>query len=418
MTCSFKRLSLAILVVWVGFVPSLSSDELPDATPEEVGVSSERLQTMHRFVEDSVKSYPLTGAITLIARHGKVVDFQTYGYQDKLAGIPMEKDAIFALASMTKTIVSAGTMILVEQGHVRLSDPISRYLPELAKRQVYLGSSGNGIQTRPAKSPILIRHLLTHTAGWAGNRGQSSLDRIYTQSAYRQASSLNEFVENLATLPLQDDPGTAYTYGPSIDVLGALIERVSGTDLQSFLEHHLFTALGMKDTFFEIPAKKRHRAVQMFTHRNGELAYAEGLVEQGDMRRGYPSGGGGLYSTAPDYYRFAQMLLDQGTFEGRSILGKKTVQSMMRNQTGFLGDKMKSNNRSEAYGFGGSVKTDTFYEKDISSVGSYGWGGAYSTWYRIDPEEEFIALIFAQHTPMAASLMPYFANTAWQAIVD
>jgi len=174
----------------------------------------------------------------------------------------------------------------------------------------------------------------------------------------------------------------------------------------------------MSDTFFEVPADKRNRLVQMFSTQNGQLVYAERPNAHGDRHRHYPSGGGGLYSTVADYYRFAQMLLDQGTYEGRSILGKKTVQSMMRNQTGFLGDGIKSNNRSEAYGYGGSVKIDTFYEKDMSSVGSYGWGGAFSTWYRIDPEEDLIIMFFSQHSPMSSRLMPPFANTALQAIVE
>lgn len=407
----------SLVLLFIGGL-SLSAAPLPTASPEEVGVSSERLQTMHQFVENSIESHPLTGAVTLIARRGKIIDFRAYGYRDKLTGDVMQTDAIFALASMTKTIVSAGTMVLVEQGKIRLSDPVSRYLPELKRQRVYVSGEGADIQTRPARSAIQIRHLLTHTAGWAGNRGNSAIDRIYAQSNYREADSLEEFIANLARLPLQDDPGTAYVYGPSIDVLGALIERISGLPLQEFLDRHLFTPLGMEDTSFAVPLAKRDRLVSMFTRQNGKLAYARGLVEQGDMRRGYPSGGGGLYSTAADYFRFAQMLLNYGTFEGRSVLGKKTVESMMRNQTGFLGIKIKSNNRSEAYGFGGSVKIHPFFEKDMSSVGSYGWGGAYSTWYRIDPEEEFIAMFFSQQYPMASALMPPFANTAWQAIVE
>ena len=196
-----------------------------------------------------------------------------------------------------------------------------------------------------------------------------------------------------------------------------MIERVSGLPLEIFLQQHLFNPLDMQDTFFEVPQAKHDRLVPMFSQQNGELVYTDRARPHGLSQRAYPSGGGGLYSTVSDYFRFAQMLLDHGTYEGRSILGKMTVQSMMRNQTGFLGDGIKSNNLSEAYGYGGSVKIDTFYEKDMTNVGSYGWGGAYSTWYRIDPTEDLIVMFFTQHSPMSSRLMPPFANTALQAIV-
>ena len=410
---------LSIYAAVLGFTSSLSPADLPRASPEEVGMSSARLKSMHRFVSESVESYPLTGAITLVARHGKVVDLTTYGYQDIRQGTPMREDGIFALASMTKTIVSAGAMILVEQGKIRPADPIEKYLPEFRKPRVFVRTENDQPTTRSAKSPILVRHLLTHTAGWPANgKGTPDLARLYAADDFRNASSLEDLVAKLSALPLQDDPGTAYVYGPAIDVLGALIQRVSGMPLEDFLQQHLFGPLNMSDTFFEVPADKRNRLVQMFSTQNGQLVYAERPNAHGDRHRHYPSGGGGLYSTVADYYRFAQMLLDQGTYEGRSILGKKTVQSMTRNQTGFLGDGIKSNNRSEAYGYGGSVKIDTFYEKDMSSVGSYGWGGAFSTWYRIDPEEDLIIMFFSQHSPMSSRLMPPFANTALQAIVE
>ena len=419
MTLRPTRPPLRILVACLGWASILTAGDLPTATPESVGVSTARLETMHQFVAEAVESYPLTGAITLIARRGKVIDWQTYGYQDKLKGVPMEKDAIFALASMTKTIVSAGAMLLVEQGKIRLSDPVSKYLPEFRDPQVFVRLDASGPVTRPAMSSMQIRHLLTHTAGWAAGPGDGSdLARLYSSNGYRDASSLEEMAERLGQLPLQDDPGTAYVYGPAIDVLGALIQRVSGQPLEAFLKQHLFEPLGMEDTFFTVPTAKRHRLTQVFKREKGELAYAVDPAEHGTMRRGFASGGGGLYSTVPDYFRFAQMLLNKGSYEGRVVLGKKTVESMMRNQTGFLGDGVKSNNLSEAYGYGGSVKIDTFYEKDMSSVGTYGWGGAVSTWYRIDPEEAFIAMFFSQHLPMSSSLMPPFANTAWQAIIE
>jgi CubicO group peptidase (beta-lactamase class C family) len=404
----------------LGLLPGLFATDLPRAPPEAVGMSTERLKTMHHFVESSVESYPLTGAVTLVARHGKLVDLSTYGYQDILKKTPMSADGIFALASMTKTIVSAGAMVLVEQGKIRPADPISKFLPEFKKPRVFVRTDADGqTVTRPATSPILVRHLLTHTAGWPANgKGAPDLASLYAKDDFRNASSLADLVTKLSALPLQDDPGTAYVYGPAIDVLGALIERVSGLPLESFLQQHLFEPLDMQDTFFEVPLSKRDRLVSMFSHQNGELVYAVRSSPHGDSLRAYPSGGGGLYSTISDYFRFAQMLLDHGTYEGRSVLGKMTVKSMMRNQTGFLGDGIKSNNRSEAYGYGGSVKIDTFYEKDMTSVGSYGWGGAFSTWYRIDPAENLIVMFFTQHYPMSSRLMPPFANTALQAIIE
>jgi CubicO group peptidase (beta-lactamase class C family) len=414
-----KNHLLSCFILLLLGVSSLRAADLEYASPEAVGMSSARLETMHRFVEESVASYPLTGAITLVARRGKIVDFTTYGFQDKLAGTPMKKDAIFALASMTKTIVSAGAMVLVEQGKIRPSDPIAKFLPEFNRPRVFVRMENGQPITRPATSPILVRHLLTHTAGWPANgKGEPDLAALYAADNFQAASSLAELVTKLAQHPLQDDPGTAYVYGPAIDVLGALIERVSDMTLHDFLTQHFYIPLGMTDTSFAVPAAQRHRLVQVFNRQDGTLVYAPDQTQHGDQRRPYASGGGGLYSTATDYFRFAQMLLNGGTFQGHSVLGKKTVESMMRNQTGFLGDGVKSNNLSEAYGYGGSVKIDPFYEKDMSSIGSYGWGGAVSTWYRIDPTEELVMMFFTQHLPMASALMPPFANTALQAIVE
>lgn len=395
-----------------------AGDALPISEPEKMGVSSERLTTMHAFVDSSVRDYPLTGAVTLVARDGQIVDWRSYGHRDQLAGLPMRRDDIFILASLTKPIVSAGVMILVEQGALRLSDPVAKWIPGLANPRVFLGTRDGEVITRPAKGRIQVRHLLTHTAGWPGRRDDTELGQLLTTNKFRQASTMDDMIAELARLPLQSDPGTAWIYGPSTDVLGALIERVSGQTLGEFLQEHLFEPLGMEDTFFEVPSAKRHRVVPLFRSEAGALAYFSDPAHRGSMRRPYQSGSGGLYSTPADYFRFAQMLLNQGTFNGQSVLGKMTVISMTRNQCGFLGDAPKSNNLSEAFGFGVSVKISTEHEKDMSSVGTYGWGGSTTTWCRIDPQERYIAMFFSQHTPMASSLVPPFANTAWQAIVE
>ncbi|GAB5562905.1 MAG: serine hydrolase domain-containing protein [Synoicihabitans sp.] len=396
----------------------LSGEDLSFASPEDVGVSSERLGTMHRLVQNAVDSHPLTGAVTLVARDGEIIDWRTFGYRDKLKQTPMQRDDIFAMASLTKCVVSAAAMILVERGEMKLSDPIAKFLPEFANPRVFLRREADRTFTRPAKSAIQVRHLLTHTGGWPGNQSKGEIGAIGKANRYRLAGTLDEMTIELAKMPLEADPGTAWIYGPSTDVLAVLIQRVSGQPFEVFLRENIFDPLGMEDTYFFVPEEKQDRVVSIFTHREGELVYDVPPEDHARGQRAYPSGGGGLYSTPPDYFRFMQMLLNGGSYQGRSILGKKTVDSITRNQTGFLGDKPKSNNRSEAWGFGVSVKIDTAYEKDMSSVGTFGWGGSTTTWCRADPQERYIALIFSQHRPMASVFVPPFANTAWQAIVE
>ena len=412
---------LSIYAAVLGFTSSLSPADLPRASPEEVGMSSARLKSMHRFVSESVESYPLTGAITLVARHGKVVDLTTYGYQDIRQGTPMREDGIFALASMTKTIVSAGAMILVEQGKIRPADPIEKYLPEFRKPRVFVRTENDQPTTRSAKSPILVRHLLTHTAGWPANgKGTPDLARLYAADDFRNASSLEDLVAKLSALPLQDDPGTAYVYGPAIDVLGALIQRVSGMPLEDFLQQHLFGPLNMSDTFFEVPADKRNRLVQMFSTQNGQLVYAERPNAHGDRHRHYPSGGGGLYSTVADYYRFAQMLLDGGELEGERVLGPKSIERM---STNLIRDEANNtswhNDQESGFGLGVSVKKDQAYSSTLSSLGTYGWSGYASTLFFVDPEEDLIAVFMSQHVPTnPKQSWQTYTNLVYQAIVE
>ncbi len=401
----------------VSIATAYAHSDLRFATPEEVGMSSERLETLRVWAEDAVESYPLTGAITLVARHGKIVEFETYGYRDKLRGVEMTKDTIFRLHSMTKTIATAAAMILVERGQIQLNDPVEKHLPELANRNVYV-AEGSSPTTRPAKGKMLVKHLFTHTAGFPRASGDSTeLDKRYVASGLRSAPSLDAYLKILGELPLQDDPGTVYQYGPSIDVVGALVQRVSGVPFDDFLQEEIFDPLGMKDTFFEVPVEKRDRLIPGFKRVDGKLAYEEN-AHDGGMRTPYPSGSGGLYSTVQDYFRFAQMLLNGGTYNGVSVLGKLTVRSMMQNQTGFLDFDKGHSNRSLAYGYGGSVKISQYYDNKLTNVGEFGWGGAGTTWYRLDPKEDFLVLFFTQHYPMASSLTTPFMNTAIQAIVE
>jgi CubicO group peptidase (beta-lactamase class C family) len=335
------------------------------------GFSPARLERAGRFVRDTVDQGQYAGAVILIARHGHIVLSQGIGYR---------VDAIFQIYSMTKPITSVAALQLMEEGRLTLEDPVSRFLPEFARMQV-LDSSGS----RPAARPITIKHLLTHTAGFAagGKLSGPAVDRL-SDARLDESPSLAVFATGLAALPLANDPGVRFSYdGVNTEVLSRAIEVVAGEPFDQFVRERVLTPLRMIDTGFTVPPDKRARIVEMTsTDETGHLIKASiGPNPLGGMRKRYPSGAGGLYSTAADYFRFCQMLLNGGELDGVRILGRKTVELMMMNHLTQLSPPVNEFNEGEGFGLGGYVVLDPARRGQLGSAGQFGWSGAAATWF-------------------------------------
>ena len=354
------------------------------------GFSPARLERATRFVHDSVDRGEYAGAVIVIARHGQVVQSQGIGYR---------VDAIFQIYSMTKPISSVAALMLMEEGRLTLDDPVSRFIPEFARMQVLEGSA----PSRPAARPITIKHLLTHTAGFAAGeklRGPA-VDRL-NGARLDESASLAAYATGLAALPLANDPGVRFSYdGVNTEVLGRVIEIVAGVPFDQFIRERVLSPLRMIDTGFSVPRDRRARIVEMMTtDEAGRLVKAStGPNTLGEMLKRYPSGAGGLYSTAGDYLRFCQMLLNGGELDGARILGRKTVELMTMNHLTQLSPPVNEFNDGEGFGLGGYVVLDPARRGQLGSVGQFGWSGAAATWFTIDPQEQLIAILMMQHLP-------------------
>jgi CubicO group peptidase (beta-lactamase class C family) len=401
-----KRRQFAIAMLLAGtclFVETIVAGPLPSASPEESGFSLGRLEKVHAMVQGCIDEGKHAGAITAIARGGRIVDFKTYGYRDIEAGAPMERDTIVRIYSMSKVIATAAVMQLFEEARFSLDDPIAKFIPELGNLKVCAGGTADAPVLADAKKPITITHLLTHTSGFAYEfSAKEPVKTLYGKSDMLEADSLKEFIQRLAKLPLAQQPGEGFLYGVNIDVLGYLVEVVSGKPFEVYLRERIFDPLKMKDTGFDVPEEKMKRLAKMYEQGpDGKLrlfdkppygAYAE-------KGRGFSSGGGGLFSTADDYLRFAQMLLNGGKLDGKQILGRKTVELMLSNHLTFLDKSTTDGNQSEGFGYGGLVVVDSERRNKLGSTGLFGWDGAATTTFRIDPKERTVALLFAQHLP-------------------
>ncbi|HEX6996906.1 MAG TPA: serine hydrolase domain-containing protein [Gammaproteobacteria bacterium] len=400
MTSVNRLLAAALLCL---LAPLALAGALERASPESVGMSSERLARLTETVEGYVADGQLAGTVTLVARHGKVAYFEAAGFRDREAGVPMRTDAIFRIASQTKAIVSVGAMMLVEEGKLSLSDPVGEHLPEFQKTKVAVPSSGNDYAVVDALRPITIRDLLTHTSGFGYGTGLGG-DRWAAagiQSWYfaNRDEPIRETVARMASLPAQAQPGERWIYGYSTDILGAVIEVVSGMPLDRYLEERIFAPLGMTDTYFYLPPAKRDRLAVVYSRRDGRIARApdEGQVGQGEYVDGPRvsfSGGAGLVSTAADYARFLQMLLNGGELDGRRLLSRKTVELMTVNHLGDVEFRP-----GEGFGLGFAVVEDVGARGAPGSVGEFGWGGAYHTTYWVDPREDLVVVYLTQLLP-------------------
>lgn len=399
----------------------LYAQPLPLVTPEEVGFSSERLERLHRCIQKQVDAGQYSGAVTLIARNGKIADFQTYGYRDLEARTPMEKDTIVRIYSMSKIITTVAVMMLFEEGHFGLNDSIGDYLPELKNMKIFKGGTVKKVELVDAVRPITIKHLLTHTSGigygWENNVG----GQLYANAALNDSLSLKDFVTKLSQLPLMNQPGEKWTYGYSADVLGRLVEVVSGQTFDDFLAQRVFIPLGMKDTGFYVPEEKRSRLAKIYERTSeGKLKESKKLLSVGSYRPGVglPSGGGGMFSTIEDYARLGQMLLNQGRFDSKQLLGRKTIELMLVNHIANLNPPTIPEPPGDGFGIGGFVVTDLARTGLPGSVGNYGWSGYATTSFEMDVKEKCLLLFFFQHLPCDDRIMQQCARLAYQALVE
>ena len=368
------------------------------AGPESEGFSPARLDRATHDLQAAIDQKQYAGAVALVARRGHIVQSQALGYRDVARRDAMRSDAIFQIYSMTKPITSVAALTLLEQGKLGLDDPVSRYLPGFANMQV-LDATG---QARPAARPITIKHLLTHTAGFAAGEKLSgpAVERLEAARVY-ESPSLEAYANAVAAVPLANDPGTRFSYdGVNTEVLSRVIEVVAGMPFARFVHERVIDPLRMVDTDFSVPPAKRARIVEMTsTDETGSLVVLKSPSTLGDMLKRYPSGAGGLYSTAADYLRFCQMLLNGGELDGVSILGRKTVELMMSNHLGQLSPPVNEFNDGEGFGLGGYVVLDPARRGQPGSVGQFGWSGAAATWFFIDRQEQLISILMMQHLP-------------------
>jgi len=364
------------------------------------------------------------GVITLIARKGQVVHLQKFGSQNREEQRPMELDSIFRIYSMTKPITSAAVMMLCEEGKVRLVDPVSRYIPAFKNTQVMVSRNGCDYALVPAQREMTVHDLFTHTAGLSyGFDMQSKLDDIYRNEIWRRTEedpkiTLEELIQVLAGLPLAFHPGAAFRYSMSIDVLGYIVQVASGRPFDAFLKERIFDPLGMSDTGFSVPPGKLGRLSTVYGP--AETGGLKPIDRPAESRYGRPtrnpSGGGGLVSTVSDYFRFGQMLLNQGELEGERLLGRKTVEWMLQNH---LPDGMFANgNPALGFGLGGSVLLKPGLLHQPGSIGRFGWGGAANTEWWIDPQEQLLCLFMTQYMPgFTIPIVEDFGQIAYQALL-
>ena len=358
------------------------------AVPEEVGVSAERLKRIRPVMQDYVDKGNLPGFLTVVARRGKIVHFETIGMRDVENKKPIEPDTIFRIYSMSKPITSVAVMMLYEEGKFQLNTLVSKFIPEFENMKIY---NEDQTEISDAKEKITIKYLLMHTAGLTYGWGDKPVDERYKElKIFEDGSTLADMVKKLGEIPLVHEPGKRWTYGVSTDVLGYFVEVVSEMPFEAFLQTRLFGPLGMVDTAFSVSPEKRDRFAALYspTKEDGLERVGKKADANGEFTF-FPSGGGGLVSTAADYMRFSQMLLNGGELDGARILGKKTV------------ELMRYPHHDNWFGLGFAVVTDKESSDKkspdiLESVGSFSWGGAAATTFWIDPQEELIGLLMTQ----------------------
>lgn len=408
------------------FVVLVSSSLVASGQRAPGAVAPDRLARIDQLLQRYTDENRIGGAVALVLRDGRPIYERAIGWNDKEAGRKMTTDAIFRIASQTKAITSAAVLSLVEEGRVALNNPVSEFIPGFAKTMVAVKNDAD-VTMVPAKRPITIRDLLTHTAGISYGT-DATVSALYEAKGLGPAAGFGWYtadknepvcdtMDRLASLPIVSQPGEAYVYGYNTDILGCVVERASGMPLDQFVAKRITGPLGMKDTHFFLPQDQRQRLVVVYSRdADGKLVRApDGARGQGDYvdgpRRSF-SGGAGLLSTARDYARFLEMIRNGGALEGTRILAPRTVALMTTNQSGGL-------HSTTGLGFGYGFETvDRYGALGLASVGSYGWGGAYGSRYHVDPEARLTIVLMIQMLPNPSDLREKFPNTVYQALLD
>ena len=410
-------------------------------SPEEVGLSSERLTRIRPAVGKHIGDDKIAGAVMLVARRGKVVHLECVGLMDRESNKPMQPDTIFRIYSMTKPITCVALMMLYEQGRFQLFDPVSKFIPAFNDLKVYEGGAGSDIKLVDLQRPVTVRDLLTHTSGLTYHFLEyGRVEEMYREARLAAKKPLSEFVADLLELPLAFQPGAAWRYSFAHDVVAHLIEIMSNRPLDVYLQENLFKPLGMEDTGFYVPEDKLDRFASMYgsvaieqsdttatkwygdaeAGVNRRLASPEDSLES--KRHNVLRGGGGLVSTASDYWQFCQMLLNKGELDGKHFLSRKTVELMTTNH---LPPELMpfeiggTYSPGYGYGLGVNVLMDVGQCQSVGSKGAYSWGGAATTSFWVDPKEELVGIQMAQFQPSGFHLIAEdFKVMAYQSIVD
>ncbi len=420
------RTLAVLLAATVATASAVQRPSTPQTAPVRTGFAADRLARIDRVLQQSVDEHTIAGAVALVLRDGRPVYERAVGWSDKEAGRRMTVDTVFRIASQTKALTSVAILSLMEEGKLALNSPASLFIPSFAKTTVAV-DTGAGVSMVPAKRAITIRDLLTHTAGISYGTG-SSVAALYEAKGLGPAAGYGWYtadkdepvcdtMDRLGTLPIVAQPGETYVYGYNTDILGCIVERASGMPLDRFISESITGPLGMKDTRFFLPPEQRVRLATVYSSgADGKITRApEGARGQGHYvdgpRRSF-AGGAGLLSTARDYARFLDMIRNGGALDGVRILAPRTVALMTTNQVGTL-------HSTTGLGFGlGFETTDRYGANGLSSEGAFGWGGAYGTTYRVDPDARLVMVLMIQLLPSTADIGQKFPTLVYQALVD
>jgi CubicO group peptidase (beta-lactamase class C family) len=374
--------------------------------PETVGLDSNILKNIGTYLDETyVKDGRYVGTLTLVARKGEIAYLDSLGYMDREKERPMQEDAIFRIYSMTKSVTSIAIMQLLEKSKFRLDDPVHWYIPQFKNMGVFQAGVFPNFVTSKPKRPMTIKDLLTHMSGLTYNfMYRTNVDAAHRSSDLMRAENLEDFVDTLSKIPLEFSPGDKWNYSVSTDVLGYLVEKLSGQKLDEYFQEHIFEPLGMIDTGFSCPEEKKSRLASLYEH---NPSGKPNLMEVPSLDVKMLSGGGGLFSTLSDYYNFASMLLNKGELNGTRVIGRKTLEYMTMNH---LPDGKDLTEMSESafsetpyagvgFGLGFSVMTDPAKSQTLSDVGEFGWGGMASTVFFINPKEDMLVIFLTQLVP-------------------
>ncbi len=418
-----RRTFAALAILSLGIVAGFAQAKFPPVRPEAVGLSAARLDRIGAVMQQYVDNGKVAGVVTLVVRNGTAAYFKAFGKLDLGRGTPMPADGIFRIASQSKAVTSVAVMTLVEEGKLNLNDPVSKFIPEFKDSKIAVPSADKkvpGYTLVPAKREITVRDLLTHTAGISYGDGPAA--DLYKAAGlkgwfFAESAPIGECMKKLARLPFDAQPGEKWLYGYNTDVLGYLVEVVSGMSLADYIQKRIAGPLGMTDTHFFLPEAKVDRFTSVYgVGKDGKLELVEDALQSPCLKgpRACFSGGAGLLSTAEDYARFLQMLANGGQLDGVRVLGPKTVEAMTVNQVGDL-----YGTRGQGFGLGFWVTEDLGRTGELGSVGAFGWGGAYYTTYWVDPAEKLVAVFMAQLLPAGGlDLQTKFKTLVYQSIVD